>query len=65
MATYCSASILPPISLKTPTPFHPVQPHTISDPSPNLTLPLTSLESHLTKLPSSSPQLTLKKGTCP
>ncbi|KIK75731.1 hypothetical protein PAXRUDRAFT_18745 [Paxillus rubicundulus Ve08.2h10] len=44
MATYCSASILPSTSLKTPTPFHPIQPHTISDPPPNLTAPLTSLE---------------------
>ena len=44
MATYCSASIFPSTSLKTPTPFHPIQPQTISDPSPNLTVPLTSLE---------------------
>ncbi|KIK75137.1 hypothetical protein PAXRUDRAFT_19244 [Paxillus rubicundulus Ve08.2h10] len=48
MATYCLASILLSTSLKTPTPFHPIQPRTISDPPPNLT-------SHLTKLPSSSP----------
>src|SRR5467141_852767 len=26
MATYCSASILPSTSVKTPTPFHPIQP---------------------------------------
>ena len=44
MATYCLASILPSTSLKTPTPFHPIQPHTISDPPPNLTIPWTSLE---------------------
>jgi len=44
MATYCSASILPSTSLKTPTPFHPIHPQTISEPPPNLTVPLTSLE---------------------
>ena len=44
MATYCSASIHPSISLKTPTPFHPIQPHTMSNPPPNLTVPWISLE---------------------
>ena len=41
---YHSASILPSSSLKTPTPFHPIQPHTISDFPPNFTVPWTSLE---------------------
>src|SRR5437588_3232371 len=43
MATYCSASILLSTSLRTPTPFHLMQSHIISEPPPNLTVPLTSL----------------------
>ncbi|KAL4061780.1 hypothetical protein J3A83DRAFT_4386066 [Scleroderma citrinum] len=42
MATYYSASILPSTSLKTPTPFHPIHPQTMSEPPSNLTVPWTS-----------------------
>ena len=43
MATYCSASILSSTSLKIHIPFHPMQPYTISEPPPNLTVSWTSL----------------------
>ncbi|KAG2353107.1 hypothetical protein BDR07DRAFT_1434463 [Suillus spraguei] len=43
MSTYCSAFIFPSTSASIPTPFHPIQPHTIKEPPPNLTVPLTSL----------------------
>ena len=43
MATYCSAFILSSTSLKIHIPFHPMQPYTISEPPPNLTIFWTSL----------------------
>jgi len=43
MEIYCSAFILPSMSHNIPIPFHPIQPHTIKFPPPNLTVPFTSL----------------------
>src|SRR6266850_5470287 len=43
MDTYWSASIFPSTSARWPTPFHPIQPHTMMFPPPNLTVPCTSL----------------------
>src|SRR5215813_630530 len=43
MFTYWSAFIFPSTSTSCPTPFHPIQPHTIIFPPPNLTVPWTSL----------------------
>src|ERR1700742_202979 len=43
MSTYWSASILPSTSASSPTPFQPIQPHTMMFPPPNLTVPWTSL----------------------
>src|SRR6266576_3873277 len=43
MVTYRSPSTLPSILQAIPGPSHIIQPHTITDPPPNFTVPCTSL----------------------
>jgi len=47
MDTYWSASILPSTSVTLPTPFQPIQPHTMMFPPSNVTVPWTSLSINL------------------